>query len=463
MLENKEPKCVVEKEIEGMIDNARIAQVEFEKWSQEDVDRVVKAIGKAVYGEGEKLARMAIEETGMGKYEDKINKNKGKSKAVWKQLSGIASRRIIKRNPEEELIEVAKPIGVIGAVTPVTNPSMTPIHNAMIALKGGNAIIFSPHPKAKNTGIETVNIMREALFKEGASKDLLQIVKEPSLLHTTKVMELCDASIATGGPAMVKAAYSSGKPSFGVGAGNVQCVLDRKIDYRESIDKVIAGRIYDNGILCTCEQTLIYPQEIKLSLIDILKEKGGYLIKEDEMPYFRKHLFPGGKINVELVGKSPSELGRIIDMTIPKDTKFIFVMIDEYGEKELFTKEKLCPVLSVIGYESWNDALNIAKTNLLFEGAGHSAVIHSNNTDHIEEFGIVLPISRLVVNQQGSSALGGSLNNGLNPTATLGCGSWGNNSLSENLWWHHLVNISRISYEIKDKEDLSDKEIWDLK
>ncbi|HSQ90223.1 aldehyde dehydrogenase family protein, partial [Romboutsia sp.] len=261
-----------------LIQKARIAQKEFEKFSQEQVDEAVRAIGKAVYDNGEMLARMAVDETQMGVYEDKIVKNKGKSKAVWNKLKGAKSRGIIRYVEEEGIVEVAKPIGVVGAVTPTTNPTMTPMHNAMIALKGGNALVICPHPRAKNTGLKTVELMREALKAVGAPQDLIQIVDEPSVEISNLVMQLSDACISTGGPGMVKVAYSSGKPAFGVGAGNVQCLIDKDAKVEEVVPKVIKGRIYDNGILCTCEQSAICPKDMYDDFIELLVQQGAYYI-----------------------------------------------------------------------------------------------------------------------------------------------------------------------------------------
>lgn len=453
-------QTAIQLEVLGLVEKGRVAQQEFETWSQERVDEAVKVIGKAVYDAAEFLSELAVKETRMGVYEHKIVKNQGKSKAVWNKIKHEKSRHIIRYIADEGLIEVAKPIGVIGAVTPTTNPTMTPMQNAMIALKGGNALIVSPHPRGKKSGVETVNVMREALKKIGAPEDLIQIIAEPTLEHTQAVMGICDATIATGGPAMVKAAYSSGKPSFGVGAGNVQCVADTDVMVEDYIDMVVAGRIYDNGILCTCEQTLIYPKRDDLMVESALIARGGYPIKPGEMAKFRAGLFPEGRISPEVVGQSAYQIGKLLGIDVPKDAKFIFVKITKFGADELFTKEKLCPVLSIIGYGEWEEAVTIAKTNLLFEGAGHSAVIHSHTQTHIEALGEVLPVSRLAVNQQGSSGLGGAMNNGLNPTGTLGCGSWGNNSISENLWWTHLVNISRIASVIPNRVIPTDEEIW---
>ncbi|MCR8744405.1 aldehyde dehydrogenase family protein [Romboutsia lituseburensis] len=444
-----------------LINKARIAQREFEKYSQNQVDEAVRAIGKSIYDNGEMLARMAVDETKMGVYEDKIVKNKGKSKAVWNKLKGVKSRGIIKYIAEEGLVEVAKPIGVVGAVTPTTNPTMTPMHNAMIALKGGNSIIICPHPRAKNTGVKTVDLMREALEKVGAPKDLIQIVNEPTVEISNLVMQLSDVCVSTGGPGMVKVAYSSGKPAFGVGAGNVQCLIDKDANLDEVVPKVIKGRIYDNGILCTCEQSAICPNEMYNEFIARLVQSGAYYIeKEEEVKSLRKALFPDGNISKDCVGASPYEIAKMASIEIPKDTKLLVVKAEKYGTEEYFAKEKMCPVLSAYKYDKWEEAVNIANQNLEYEGKGHSAIIHSYTKENIEYAANILPVSRFGVNQIGSSGLGGSFLNGLNPTATLGCGSWGNNSISENLWFNHLINISKIAYEVPSKQIPTDDEIW---
>lgn len=444
-----------------LINKACIAQKRFEKYSQEQVDEVVRVIGKAVYDNGEILARLAVDETGMGVYEDKIVKNKGKSKVVWHKLKGVKSRGILRYIEEEGLVEVAKPIGVIGAVTPVTNPTMTPMQNAMIALKGGNAIIISPHPRGKKSCKKTVDVMNEALRKIGAPEHLIQAVEEPTIEISNLIMQLTDVCISTGGFGMVKAAYSSGKPAFGVGAGNVQCLIDTDVDIEEVVTKIIKGKIYDNGILCTCEQSAIFPADKYYDFVSKLVEEGAYYSeKKEEVDAIRATLFPDGKINKGCVGASPVTLAKMAGIIIPEDTKLIVVKVKGAGKEDYFSKEKMCPILSIYEYDTWEEAVDIAKDNLEYEGAGHSVIIHSNTKENIEYAALELPASRFLVNQIGSSGLGGSFKNGLNPAATLGCGSWGNNSISENLWFHHLINISRIAYEVPEKSVPTDDEIW---
>lgn len=446
---------------EELLAKGRKAQKEFEKFSQEDVDKAVRAIGKVVYDNAEELARMAVDETGMGNYEDKIMKNKGKPKAVWYKLKDVKSRGIVKYHEDDGLVDVAKPIGVLGCVTPTTNPTMTPVQNAMIALKGGNGVIISPHPRSKKTTAKTVEYMRQALEDVGAPVDLIQNIDEPSLELSQMTMQMCDACISTGGPAMVKSAYSSGKPAFGVGPGNVQCLVNKDADPNDYVPKVVRGRIYDNGVLCTCEQSLILPENLYDETLKMLQEKGAHLIHEPEqVDALRKTLFPEGRIAPSMVGAKPYDIAKASGIDVPIDVKFLMVAIEKTGADEHLAKEKLAPVLALYKYEDWKDAVNIAVTNLEHEGAGHSAVIHSDIKEDIEYASVLLPVSRIGIKMIGSSGLGGGFDNGLNPTATLGCGSWGNNSISENLWWHHLVNMSKIAYLMPDKKIPTDEEIW---
>ena len=447
--------------IQSLVDRAQAAQQEFETYSQEQVDKAVRAIGKIIYDNGEMLAKMAVEETHMGTYEDKIVKNKAKAKIVWYRLKGVKSRGIIRYLDNIGIVEVAKPIGVIGCVAPTTNPTMTPNHNAMIALKGGNAIIVCPHPRAKLTGVKTVELMRQALKEIGQPEDLIQVVHEPTIEASSLVMSMCDACISTGGPGMVKAAYSSGKPAFGVGAGNVQSLVDTDVDLAQAAAKIARSRTYDNGVLCTCEQCIHIPAEKFDEMVELLKAQGAAYIGEDkDVDALRKAMFPTGSIDKNVVGSTPVAIAAKAGLTVPANTRFLLVKLTKGGKEDDLSREKLCPVLCICPYDTWESAVDMAAKNLYNEGAGHSAVLHSNNKAHVEYAAVRLPVSRIGVNLVGSSGLGGGFDCGLNPTATLGCGTWGNNSLSENLWWHHLVNISRIAYQMPDNPVPTDEEIW---
>lgn len=446
--------------IRDMMEKARIAQKAYEKMNQQQVDAIVRAIGKVVYDNAEELAREAVDETRMGKYEDKVAKNKGKSRAIWNNLKDKRSVGIISDRDENGLIHVAKPVGVVGAVTPTTNPVVTPMCNAMFALKGGNAIICAPHPRAKNVSSKTVRLMQAEVEKLGGPANLIQIIDEPSIQRTQELMSAVDVLVATGGPAMVQAAYSSGKPSFGVGPGNVQVIIDTDVDLDETAEKVITGRSYDYGIICSGEQSVIAQKDRYQDVINAFVAHGAYYIDDQEIAdKLRAVLFVDGHINGEVVGQSPEKIADMAGIEIPDGTRVILIKSNG-TQDDILRKEKMCPVMVAFEYDTFEDAVAIAKHNLEMEGAGHSAAIHSNTSQHVEMAGVALPISRLVVNEPSSITAGGALTNGFAPTTTLGCGSWGNNSISENLDYKHLINVSRIGYK-KDTPPPSDEEIWD--
>lgn len=451
-----------EQYLKQLVADSRMAQKEFEKYDQETVDKAVKAIGKAIYDNAVELAHMAVDETRMGNYESKISKCRNKSKSVWWRMKGEKSRGIIERDEAHGIVKVAKPIGVIGCVGPTTNPVITLMQNSMCALKCGNSVIICPHPRARKVGVRTVELMNEALDKLGMPRNLIQIIAEPTLELSAGLMKAADLCICTGGPSMVKAAYSSGKPAYGVGQGNVQVLVDRDVDLNEVAKMVIAGRIFDNGVLCTCEQNVICPREKANEMIAALKANGAYYIgNEEDAEKLRNSAFPDGRLNKDFPGASPQKVAELAGIKgVPADAKVIVCCTRGYAENEVLSKEKLFPVLALFLYDEWEDAMEIARANLAMEGMGHSVVIHSHSQEHIEEVPNVINVSRYGVNQVGGTALGGAMDNGLNPTTTLGCGTWGNNSISENLWYYHLMNVSRISYRIPDCQIPTDEEIW---
>lgn len=451
-----------EQYVQAYIERARDAQQRFAQYSQEDVDRAVRAIGKAVYDDAKRLADMAVEETGIGNAAHKIVKNQAKPKATWWRLKGVKSRGIL-RHLDEGIVEIAHPMGVLGCITPTTNPTMTPVHNAMIALKGGNAVIVGPHPRSKNTTMETVKVMREALREVDAPEDLIQCVDTATVEVSQQLMARCDATISTGGPGMVRAAYSAGKPAFGVGPGNVNVLIaDDAKDLDAIAEKIVRGRVYDNGVLCTCEQSVIVPASMLDEFVNALKEQGAHYTDDpDDAARIGAAVFSDGVMAKEMVGASPALIAEKAGLHISPDTALIAVKIEKTGEEgELLAKEKLCPVLAVYAYEEFEEGTDIARRNILHEGTGHSAVIHTESAERAERFAVRMPVARVGVNMVGSSGLGGAFDNGLMPTATLACGTWGNNSVAGNLWWDHLVNISRLAYAQTDREIPSDEDIW---
>lgn len=445
--------------IDQMIANARVAQKEFETFSQEQVDAIVRAVGKAIYDNSEELARDTIDETGMGKYEDKAIKNRAKVLSTWNYLKDKKSRGVIEEKDSEGIMKIAKPVGVIGAVTPSSNPIITPVCNAMQALKAGNAIIIATHPSAKHCDAKAIDMMIAEITKLGAPENLIQCIREPSIALASELMSKVDVLVATGGPGMVHAAYSSGKPSFGVGPGNVQVIIDNDVDYGNAAQIINNGRKFDNGLACSSEQAIMVQKEDYDAAISAFTEHSAYYIDDQEVAdKFRAALFPEGKLAKEVVGKSAQEIAALAGVEIPESAEVILIKSNGAAD-DVLRKEKMCPVMVAFEYETFDEALAIAAENLELAGKGHTCAIHSNNSDHIEQAGLSLPVSRLVINEVALTA-GGSLQNGFAPTATLGCGSWGNNSLSENLDYKHLFNLQRVGFKQEDKAVPSDEEIW---
>jgi len=458
----QDPTVTAEPQIQELITRARVAQAAFELFSQEQVDAIVKGIGKYVYDNAELLARMAVDETGIGVYEDKILKNKGKARIIWNNLKDKKSRGIIGEDPEANLIFVAKPMGVVAAVTPVTNPVVTPMCNAMFAIKTGNAVIFAPHPKAEKLTEVLAREFQNVVTANGGPDNLVQAVKNGTIETTQELMKVVDVIVATGGAAMVKSAYSSGKPSFGVGAGNVPVIIDNDADLKDAAAKIVMGASFDNGIICSHEQFVLVPEEKYDQAVESFEATGKVWFTEDEklVQKFRDVVFPEGRLNKDVVGRSCKDIGAMAGVEISETVRIILLPAKGAGTDDVLAKEKLCPVVAILACKSFEEAVAKAKANLILEGAGHSAAVHSNNEANIRAAGLELPVSRLVVNQAASFTAGGSLTNGFAPTTTLGCGSWGGNSISENLDYKHLMNVSRIGKIIKDKKVPTDAEIW---
>ena len=457
-----EPPTANDSSIQELVAKARNAQAVYESFKQDQVDAIVRDIGKFVFDNAAPLARMAVDETGMGSYEDKILKNKGKARVIWNNLKDKKSRGVIGEDTETNLMFVAKPMGVVAAVTPVTNPIVTPMCNGMFALKTGNAVIFAPHPKAQKCTEHLALEFMKIVKSHGGPDDLVQVITNGSVEKTQQLMQSVDVVVATGGAAMVKSAYSSGKPSYGVGAGNVPVIIDRNVDLQDAVEKIVAGTSFDHGIICSHEQFVFAPEEDYDETVQLFTKTGKVWFTDDQeqIQKLREVVFLDGHLNKDVVGISASEVGKMAGIDVPESARLILLPADGSGTEDVFAKEKLCPVIAIVPYTAFDDAVAMAKANLLVEGAGHSAALHSNSDDHIKKAGLELPISRLVINQASSLTAGGSLTNGFAPTTTLGCGSWGGNSISENLDYKHLMNVSRIGKIIPDKAVPTDEEIW---
>jgi len=450
--------------VNELVAKARLAQALYESFSQKQVDAIVRDFGKYVFDNAEAIPAGAHKETGLGVYEDKVTKAKGKARVIWNNLKGKKSRGIIGEDGEANLILIAKPMGVVAAVCPVTNPIVTPMCNAMFALKAGNAVIFAPHPKAEFATRDLTAAYRKILERHDAPADLVQMVENGSVETTQALMKAADVVVATGNGGMVKSAYSSGKPSYGVGAGNVPVIIDRDVSLQDAADKIVTGASFDNGIICSHEQFVFVPEESYDDAIQAFLDTGRvwYTDNPAEVDKLREIVFPDGHLNKDVVGKPAHEIAERAGIAVAGTVRVLLVRADGSGTTDVLAKEKLCPVVAIVPYGTFQDAVAGAKANLIVEGAGHSAALHSNNEEHIRQMGLALPISRLVVNQASALTAGGSLTNGFAPTTTLGCGSWGGNSISENLDYKHLMNVSRIGKVITHQAVPTDEKIWAL-
>lgn len=449
--------------INDLIAKARVAQAIAAEYDQEQVDRMVKGIGMRVYAEAELLAEMAIEETGKGLLQGKIAKNARTCVCSWRDLKNQKSVGVIDVDEEKQIITIAKPAGIVCCLIPITNPTATPPHNAMHCLKARNACIIAPHPGAKKCTSYVSNLMRDELEKMGYPKDLIQVVEEPTMELSGLLMKSVDVIMATGGSSMVKAAYSSGKPSIGVGQGNTQVVVDEDYDDLPlMVETVVAGRQYDNGMPCTGEQTLHVPKTKLDEVIKLIEAQKGFQIKDpvDIKKIAATYFKSDGSINAVYVGQSAQTVAQDAGVKIPDDTRIMFIVVDKWGHNEILAREIMCPILRILPYDNFEEAVERARENNLLEGAGHTGVIWSNKIEKIIHMGERIPTGRLVVNQNGNSGNGGPHNNGLNHTISLGCGYWGNNSIGENITFRHLMNYTRIASVIENKEILSDEEIW---
>ena len=408
----------------------RAAGEAIQDYDQAQTDKLVYEAAKIIYQHAAELAREAVDETGLGYYEDKIGKNTDTPAAFWAYLRDKKSVGIISENKETGIIEVAHPVGVIACITPATNPNVTPLGNFMDAVKGKNAIIVSPAPRAAKSTTHTVNLIREAMEKCGAPADLIQVLTEVTIENSQALMEACDLIIATGGSAMVKAAYSSGTPAYGVGPGNPPVVLDRGYDLTEAAKMSVVAGGRGNGLPWgRC------PQEAEKDFFDALKAEGVVLFENKaDVEEFGKVLFHDGHTNPELVGKDAPVIAKAAGFDIPADTKVVGLKIDAVGKANVLNKEIMGPIVVLKSYETFEEA----------GGIGHTAGIFSNDRAHVEYYAERIPVARVLVNQPTPDAWGPSTN-GLSPAVSESCGTWGNNILCENVDYRHLINISKIA------------------
>ena len=450
--------------IAELIAQARTAQEAIEFWPQDKVDLMVAAVGWETYKQAEAIARLAVEETGMGVYEHKLLKHQKKTLGTLRDLQGVKTVGVIEEDPAKGLIKIAKPVGVIGALTPVTNCEATLPSKALPALKGRNAIIFAPHPKAKKTALLVCQSMREGLKKVGAPLDLIQLIEEPSIDKAQELMAAVDLVVATGGGPMVKSAYSSGTPAYGVGAGNAVVIVDETADLAAAAEKIFQGKTFDNATSCSSENSLAIQSSVFEPMLEQLKAQGGYLCSDAEREKLQNLMWPDGvHLNPTIVAQPVKKIASQAGLEIPDGTTFLMVEGKHIGADDPFCKEKLSLVLTIWKYDEFEEALKMIEDITAINGRGHSCGIHTTNEDRILQLGTRVKVSRIMVNQPHSYGNSGNYNNGMPFTLTLGCGTWGGNITTENVHWKHYLNVTWVSKPIEPvipNEDAIFGEYW---
>lgn len=439
--------------IAGLIKRARAAQAIAETYSQERVDELTTAIAWDIVRDGpvQEIARLAVEESQMGNYESKYSKLMVKIKGLVRDLKDVKTVGVIEHDTSRNIIKIAKPVGVIGAVIPCTNPEATPVIKAMNAIKGRNAVIFAPHPRTKKTNKFIVEIMRQTLEKYDAPEDLLIPIEEPTLEVTNELMKQCDLIMATGGAGMVKAAYSSGTPAYGVGAGNAVVVVDETADLRDAAHKIMLSKTFDFATSCSTENSLVVSEAIYDDLIKNLKNEGGYLLNEGEKVKLKNAMWINGQLNREIVAQAAPKIAGIAGIQVPLDCKFLMVEETGVGPEYPFSGEKLSVVVAIYKYREFQEAIDKVNEITGYQGQGHSCGIHTFNEDRIMELSLKTKTSRVMVRQPQCLANSGSWSNGMPITLTLGCGTWGGNISSENINWKHFINVTWVSIPFEAK------------
>ena len=432
-----------------VLNKVRNAQKEFAEYTQEKVDEIFKAAAIAANSQRIPLAKMAVEETGMGVVEDKVIKNHLASEYIYNKYKNEKTCGVIEEDIAGGMQKIACPIGVIGAVIPTTNPTSTAIFKALLALKTRNGIIFSPHPRAKKSTIQAAKVVLEAAVAAGAPEGIIAWIDIPSLELTNYLMSMVDIILATGGPGMVKAAYSSGKPALGVGAGNTPAIIDSSADIVLAVNSIIHSKTFDNGMICASEQSVIVLGDVYKKVKDEFKKRGCYFLTEEETEKVRKTILINGALNAKIVGKSAYAIASLADVNVDPKTKILIGEVESVELSEEFAHEKLSPVLAMYRAKDFDEALEKASRLIQDGGLGHTSSLYINEhteTEKLDEFKNAMKTCRILINTPSSQGgVGDIYNFRLNPSLTLGCGSWGGNSVSENVGVKHLINIKTLA------------------
>lgn len=432
-----------------VIHRVRAAQKEYEQFTQKKVDEIFRAAASAANNARIKLAKMTVEETGMGIVEDKVIKNHFASEFIYNKYKDELTCGVIERDEANGIARIAEPIGVIAAIIPTTNPTSTVIFKALIALKTRNGVIFSPHPRAKKSTIEAAKIILDAAVKAGAPKHIIGWIEEPSHENSQLLMSECDLTLATGGPGMVKAAYSSGKPAIGVGAGNTPAIIDETAHIKMAVNSIILSKSFDNGVICASEQSVIVIDDVYEEVKQEFIERGAYLLKPEEAEQLRPVIMVNGRINPEIVGQKPSTIATLAGIKVNPKTKILLAEVNKVDSSDPFAHEKLSPILTLYRAKDFSEAIDQAVKLIKLGGYGHTSVLYTDQVrsiHRIKQFSAAMKTGRVIVNMPSSQgAIGDIFNFKLFPSLTLGCGSWGGNSVSENIGVKHLLNIKTVA------------------
>lgn len=450
-----------QQELDEVFERARKALAVIETYDQQRVDRLCQAVAWAVSNKRTftRLVAMGIEESGLGDAESRMGKRM-KIRGVLRDALRQKSVGIIEELPEKGIVKYGKPVGVIACIVPTTNPDLTPAGNAIYGIKGRNVVVFSPHPRSKKTSFETVRLMREALEREGAPADILQCLTKVNIPMSQALMARGDLIIATGGQPMVRAAYSSGTPAYGVGAGNSTMIIDETANIQEAARNTRLSKTSDFGSGCSADGNLIIEESIFDKLLAQLQVEGGYLCNDQEKAALRKVMWDDENHRTsDTVAIAPQKLAQIAGFTIPADRKFLIVHGDGIGKEHLYSGEKLTTLLAVYKFKGFDQALQMMRAVYEVGGKGHSCGIYSFNQDHIHALALAAPVSRIMVRQPQSKANAGAFNNGMPMTSSLGCGTWGGNIVSENVHLKHYLNTTWVSVPIKEDKP-SDAELF---
>ena len=437
------------KHVDELVARVAAAQKKYAEYTQEQVDHIFRRVALKLSSLRIPLAKMAVEETGMGVVEDKVIKNHFASEYIYNKFKNTKTCGILEEDKANGLIKIAEPLGVIAGVIPTTNPTSTAIFKSLIALKTRNGIIISPHPRAKKSTTAAAKIVLDAAVAAGAPEGIISWIDAPSLDMTNLLMKEADTILATGGPGMVKAAYSSGKPALGVGAGNTPAIIDDTADIKLAVNSIIHSKTFDNGMICASEQSCIVDKKIYKAVRKEFEDRGCYFLKADEIDKVRKTIIINGALNAKIVGQKPVTIAALAGVTIPEETKVLIGEVESVDISEEFAHEKLSPVLAMYKSENFNDALEKAAQLIADGGYGHTSSVYLNavtEQEKLDAFAAKMKTCRVLVNTPSSfGGIGDLYNFKLAPSLTLGCGSWGGNSVSENVGVKHLVNIKTVA------------------